>query len=266
MRLKITFAVQAGSLLPLSYQYELSAWVYRVLSNAQPEFATWLHNKGYDQSGKNYKLFTFSSLHIAPFTLHQESNAIEVRGNSITWEISFFVEDAVKAFVQGLFTNERFTIGTKALRPVQMQVRSVELLPLVEFEATPVLLKMRSPLCLAMREENNMYPTYISPTHKQFEPLFKQHLLGKYASLMTQFDSLQPLPANAQEQIRFKLLSEPTSRLVTIKAFTSQQSKIRGFIFDFELSAPPSLLHLAYYGGFGEKTSLGFGYAALKNK
>lgn len=266
MRLKITFAVQPGSLLPLSYQYELSAWVYRVLANAQPDFAAWLHDKGYDKSGKNYKLFTFSSLHIAPFTLHQAENAIEVRGNSITWEISFFVEDTIKAFIQGLFMNERFTIGTKALRPVQLQVKSVELLPTPSFAEQPMQFKLRSPLCLAMREEQNAYPTYIPPTHPQFEPLFKQHLLNKYVSLTGTFSHLPALPMHASDQIKFNLLSDPTSRLVTIKAFTPQQSKIRGFIFDFELSAPQGLLQLAYFGGFGEKTSLGFGYAALKNR
>lgn len=31
------------NILPLNYQYELSAWVYKVLNHGNPEFSGWLH-------------------------------------------------------------------------------------------------------------------------------------------------------------------------------------------------------------------------------
>ena len=51
MKLKITLEVkQKGQLLPLSYQYELSSWIYGLIYKGDNEFARFLHSKGYDLS------------------------------------------------------------------------------------------------------------------------------------------------------------------------------------------------------------------------
>ncbi len=65
MRLKIHFrVVKPGQWLPLSYQYELSAWIYRIIGSADSDFAEFLHSKGYGRGKKRFKLFTFSNLHM----------------------------------------------------------------------------------------------------------------------------------------------------------------------------------------------------------
>ena len=55
------------------------------------------------------------------------------------------------------------------------------------------------------------------------------------------------------------ILSKPKSRLITIKANTPHESKLRGYLFDFKIKAPAEVIKLGYYAGFGEKNSLGFG-------
>jgi CRISPR-associated endoribonuclease Cas6 len=40
----------------------------------------------------------------------------------------------------------------------------------------------------------------------------------------------------------------------------------KGFEFDFSLTAPVELMRIGYYGGVGEKNSLGFGCCELVNK
>jgi CRISPR-associated endoribonuclease Cas6 len=68
MRFKLTLKVNRevfGDILPLSYQYELSAAIYKILSKADAEYATWLHNNGFELNPqKKFKLFTFSRLRI----------------------------------------------------------------------------------------------------------------------------------------------------------------------------------------------------------
>ena len=60
MRLKIKFELSGKKqVLPLNYQYPISAWIYRVLSKADEEFTNVLHNEGYKlDNGKtsNYLL------------------------------------------------------------------------------------------------------------------------------------------------------------------------------------------------------------------
>ena len=57
----------------------------------------------------------------------------------------------------------------------------------------------------------------------------------------------------------FKLLSAPKQKLVTIKPYTDNETKVRGFVYSFRLKAPVALQELGYYAGFGEKNSMGFG-------
>ncbi len=50
-------------MLPLNYQYPLSAWIYKVLARGDRGFAEFLHEQGYKmENQKTFKLFTFSNL------------------------------------------------------------------------------------------------------------------------------------------------------------------------------------------------------------
>ena len=54
MRIKLTLEVNNrafGNILPINYQYEQSAVIYRILSRANEEYATWLHDNGFSIGG-----------------------------------------------------------------------------------------------------------------------------------------------------------------------------------------------------------------------
>lgn len=48
--------------LPINYQYELSAAIYKVIDRADSGFSDFLHRQGYLAFGKQFRLFTFSRL------------------------------------------------------------------------------------------------------------------------------------------------------------------------------------------------------------
>jgi CRISPR-associated endoribonuclease Cas6 len=64
MRFKLHMQLAGNrQILPLNYQYPISAWIYRVMANADNEFTRALHESGYKiENGKSFKLFTFSKL------------------------------------------------------------------------------------------------------------------------------------------------------------------------------------------------------------
>ncbi|MBD0280088.1 MAG: CRISPR-associated endoribonuclease Cas6, partial [Flavisolibacter sp.] len=63
MRLKLTLHTnEKGALLPFNYQYPLSAAIYKIIQTADHEFAAFLHDQGYGEGHKSFKLFTFSDL------------------------------------------------------------------------------------------------------------------------------------------------------------------------------------------------------------
>ena len=73
MRFKLVLSVKSesfGSVLPVSYQYELSAAVYRRIRENFELYLHWLSSNGFAPIDDcRNRLFSFSNLYIPPFTL-----------------------------------------------------------------------------------------------------------------------------------------------------------------------------------------------------
>ena len=94
---------------------------------------------------------------------------------------------------------------------------------------------------------------YIAPDHPQAKALIRQNLLDKHkAWLGTEFTG-NDFP------FEIKTLTKPKTALITIKAETPHESKIRGYMCEFEMTAPVKLMKIMYEGGIGGKNSMGFG-------
>ena len=75
---------------------------------------------------------------------------------------------------------------------------------------------------------------------------------------------VKPLPEN--QPVAFRLLTEhPKKRGIRIKAFTPAETKIIGYLFDFEITAPPELIRLGMLAGFGGENAMGFGAVKILN-
>lgn len=257
MRFSLTFKkIGQKQSLPLNYQYELASWIYKTIHRSDSDFAAFLHDRGYLANGKGFKLFTFSNLKLPKFQI--QGDRLLLLGDVLSLQLSFALEQSAQHFIQGLFQQQRFSLGDRQSQ-VDLEVQQIEALP------SPALgggsrLRFRalSPLCVSSSRERHgkIMPLYHHPADAGYENLLLQNLLHKYAAAHGHF----PLPPLAPDgAFAFKLLSEPKSRLVTIKANTLQETKVRGFLYDFELQAPEALLQLGYAAGFGEKNSLGFG-------
>lgn len=257
MRFKITFSCSPMQLLPLNYQYELASWVYKTINHSDSGFSSWLHTQGYNTGGKKFKLFTFSNLTLPQFKL--QNDRLLLLGNSLSVNLSFAVGTTAEHFIKGLFQNQRLVLGDKKSQ-VQMEVQGIEAITLPLFQNDEVIhFRTTSPLCVSSSRMHGerLMPLYHSPTDAGYADQLLQNLLNKYVAAYPHQD--QPLQLTGASDFQFKLLTEPKSRLVTIKAGTPQETKVRGYLFDFELTGPDALLRLGYSAGFGEKNSLGFG-------
>lgn len=254
MRIKLTLENRPGSKLSLHYQYEFSSAIYKILSKADPVFSEWLHNTGYTLEGRRFKLFTFSRLDFGtPFRINRDEGTVTLGGRQQLL-LSFFVPGAVEKFVAGVFQDQKFGIGTKPLPPVDFSIQQVELTAPPVFQSV-MRFRTLSPIVMPERAEGYANEQYRSPEDAGYERLFFQNLAHKYESAR-QHGLAGEL---AEGPMRFRLLSQPQSRLVTIKAGTPQETRIRGFDFEFELEAPADLLRFGYYAGFGEDNAQGFG-------
>src|SRR6056297_3616131 len=87
-------------MLPMDYQYYISAWIYKTIGKADKEFARFLHDEGYgNDPGKLYKLFCFSRLNFGKPKLWKEKKLFEISNHDINLQISFDVKDAASNFI-----------------------------------------------------------------------------------------------------------------------------------------------------------------------
>lgn len=62
-----------------------------------------------------------------------------------------------------------------------------------------------------------------------------------------------------EENCLLNVLDTPVSELITIKAHTKQETKVRGYMCTFKILAPKELLKLMYESGAGSLCAQGFG-------
>lgn len=254
MKFKLTLdKTGIDCLLPISYQYELSAWIYRTIHYGNADFARWLHEHGYMDGKKQFKLFTFSKIHMGKYAV--QGDRIEIQSPQVAFYTSFYAGEAAEPFIIGLFSNQQFSIGDKKSR-VDFRVASIEKLPDPEWKAT-MQFRTISPVVISVRAEK--HADYLSPEHPEFETYFIKNLVSKYMTVMKQSAGDAFSITFQANPVKFQLLSTPKPKVITIKTGTPSETKIKGYLFDFSLTAPPELLKLGYYAGFGEKNSLGFG-------
>lgn len=259
MRLQLTLQHRSNQVLPINYQYLISSWIYRTLGNANPEFATWLHENGYERSGRKYKLFTFSSLRPRRYAINREAKTIILEQSPTQIEITFHIDEAMQNFVMGLFQKQQFQLQSGTAFNAQFEVESIDL------QAKPIFVptmrfRLQSPLCISRNEEGKEHAQYLHPEQEGYTELLLQNLLRKQQAIQ-----LQTVGTEINNEIKidfpyqFQVLSAPKSKLIHIKG-----TKIRGYLFDFELTAPTDLLELGYFAGFGEKNSaLGMGMVRI---
>jgi len=248
----------SGSTIPINYQYEFSAWIYKTLHFGNPEFTVWLHDKGYTRGKRSFKLFTFSNLEVGRFKVFKDR--FKILSNEVQLVLTFHIEEAVQHFITGLFQNRTLSIGDRKSN-VDFSVKSVETLEKPEFFNHMEFITL-SPICVSKPtdKENGLGTTYLNPEHPEYQHRFFENLINRYKAVHPASDG----KFEDESDFQLKLKNNPKSRLIKIKADTPQQTRIRGYMYDFECKAPAELLQFGYEAGLGEKNSLGFGCVGVR--
>lgn len=244
--------------LPINYQYALSAWIYKVLQNADAEYAAFLHQKGYHSGRKSFKLFCFSQLFIPK--LYVEGDRLHIQSPEISFTIGFYLDRPAEEFIRGLFAEQRFSVGDRHSR-VNLIVRTVEVTPLQLPEGNaPVRIHTLSPVVISRKRPDQSPDEYLHPDDPDFARLLFLNLLEKYAAATG-----REAPS-WWDTTRFQFTptgSAPRSKLVTIKSGTIAQTKVRGWLFDFDIDAPKELIEVGLSAGWGRMNAEGFGFGQI---
>ena len=256
MRFKLNLSMtdRKQNVLPVNYQYELSAWIYKVINQSDPEFAAWLHDKGFCDNNKQFRLFTFSNFNVR----HREimGDRLIIKADPIELIISTLPEETIRHFVTGIFRDREFMLGDR-ISSVGFKINSIEALPPPVF-TDEMSFRSLSPIFVSQRIEGRKQAKHLSPLDDGYVQLIINNLKEKlkvFTGVESQFD------ANNAE---LELLSPPKQKGIAIKTNTPQATKLIGYHYNFKIRANAELLRIGYYTGFGEKGSQGFGCCEVK--
>ena len=121
MKFKITLKIDRkyGDLLPFNYQYEQSAVIYRILTQADTQYSSWLHKNGYLlHERKRFKLFCYSPFIFEKVRPLPEAGCLKIIDERAVWYISFIPEKV-------LLSSFKVYLPIKAF---QLAIRSIKLL------------------------------------------------------------------------------------------------------------------------------------------
>ncbi len=266
MRLKITLLPKEhNALLPINYQYPLSAAIYHILAQAEPVYADFLHREGYPNSHKKkLKLFVFSKLFFDR-AAKVINNTLQLTDVPLCW---FFIsspmeETFVQNFVIGLFEKSEIAIGNKQ-NVLRFTTQQVESLP------APILTnemhgRTLSPISISVSHPVTRNPQYLLPLDENTSRVICNNLRLKYETIHEKsYDG--EIDWNADKNYISERGGETkTTKLITIKEGTPEETKVKGFNCPFILHGEPEILRVAFECGLGERNSIGFGMIEINN-
>ena len=253
-------ALDFPAILPLNYQYPLSAVIYRILQRADKEYAHFLHETGYRQfehSLKAFKLFTFSDIS-TPFKI--AGDRMRMLKPEAEVIVSFHLPRAGEIFIKGLFLNQDIEIADGKSR-TRFRINQVESVSngLTNAPGQEVILRPLSPVVCGQKNERGNYD-FLSPNHSDFVSQLMYNWQSKYKTLHE--NAKEVFPGADMEVLLYE--NPPKSRLIAIKAGTYQETKIRGYMnFRLRVKGPLAAVELLMNGGIGYYNSLGMGSLGL---
>lgn len=262
MKFHITLHLERASnnIIPINYQYPLSAAIYKIISKGDIEYANFLHQTGYGKKGM--KLFTFSQLNV-PFKI--KDDRLILLNDEVNLDVSFHLPEAMESFVKGLFQSEQIDIADKKSK-ASFTIKSVESIPNLlqsfkENEIVNIQLQPVSPLVVGTQNEKGNYD-FLSPE----APLYTESLIYNWRTkIATCFDEQTAIGALLMIEV-FYSKNPPKSRLITIKADTPEQTKIRGWMnFELQATGEKRFMDLLLNAGCGVYNSMGMGCVEVIN-
>ncbi len=254
MRFNLTLQPQTGKYLPINYHYPFSAAIYKIIQKADEGYASFLHEEGYKHNGKSFKLFTFSDIR-TPFSIKGDRLLMKTSTAELT--VCFHIPDAASHFIKGLFMHQQLQVADKISRVV-FTVQQVEMINDAVSNADEVLLQPMSPVVIGRKNDRGNYD-YLSPLDAGYTDLLISNLLEKYKAVhQPTEEEIKHLKENIKVDLVFT--NAPRQRLLTIKAGTAAETKIKGFDkLRLKISAPKEILELGLNAGVGLHNAQGMG-------
>lgn len=255
MKFKLNLILKDGSpkVIPINYQYPLSAAIYKIVAKGDAQYAHFLHEKGY---GKGYKFFTFSDLK-GKFKVREDR--MHILDTQISFSVHFHLPEASQSFVEGLFKSEEIEIADKKSKAL-FKVQSIISLenPLKRFDEKEIIQVKVKPISAIVTGQKNAKGNYdyATPDNAEFIPSL---IYGWRNKIKDAFDA--ETAESAILKIELENYGNPfRTRLIHIKDGKESKTKIRGSLnYKLLLTGERRFIDLVVNAGMGLYSAQGMG-------
>ena len=195
-------------------------------------FAHFLHQFGYSDGNKSFKLFCYSPLYFNNYIFDRPKNLFEIKDEFIKLRVAFHLPDVAEKFIIGLFNNQESYIGDR-LYGLDLKVLQVERLP-DETLRKVMHYRLLSPAVFSVADENSKYARYAHPDDATYQTLVMNHLIQKLKVATGNRAIANEITVNHFEVRKDKELK---SKLIRVKPDKPEETKVRGFLYNFKLDA-----------------------------
>lgn len=240
MRLTIEFRAAEGEKIPLPLHYNkaIQGMIYHHIKDYIPE----LHEKGYEGSGRVFRLFVFSRM---------EGSGIEIRNGTITFHspVRLKIGSQDDMFLE-ILANSLLRSPQVNVYSHQLFVSSIAITKNPDFSTGHVKIKAISPITVysTLLTPNGKKKTYYyHPSEKEFSEQIRNNIMKKAEALGME-----------NKETIFNITPYRVKN-TDLKTVFYNDFVIKGWLGQYILSGTPELLNLAYNTGLGAKNSQGFG-------
>lgn len=237
-RVKITFASEKPVLLPVNYSNLLQSYIYNTFT---VELAEFLHNKGFKNQGKVFKLFTFSKL-FGKYKVYQKTISFS---SPFYFYFSTPLDIIIDSFSSEILKKIEGKIGNNVVFTESIEFEEIKL-------SNEMAVKTLSPITVHLSEitpDKKVILRYLSPEEENFFKLLKDNLLKK---------SLVVLGDYGSNDIELIPISRKWKKVVTF----FKKTPIVGWEGTLLLRGDERIIGIGLTAGLGSKSSQGFGMVA----
>ena len=244
MRIKISMVSEGVQTIDINYNYHVSSFIYKCIDASDKGYSQFLHDQGYVEDNKGYKLFCFSML-IAENYKVDGSNFI------IDGKVDLYVTSPMKkflmAFVDIIAMNPDVKIGNGSFR-----ITNIETMIEPDFR-DEMRFRCLSPVAMAtavLGENEKLKKIDLYLEDKKYAENIRMNLISKYKILFGRE------PDNTEINIEFMNIEKfKRGKRIQYKDNVS----IKGYLAPFKMKGSTELMKVAYECGLGDRNSLGLG-------
>lgn len=241
MQIRIGFSSETDIILPIHYNHIIQAFIY---NNIDEELALFMHDKGYMNSGRKFKLFSFSNI--------LKRGVVKDENFNFKKEIEFIVSSPIEKFsksiVNAMLLNDNLILGKNNIKigQIQMLDKNIDLEQIEVETMSPITV-----YSTLLKQNGDKFTYYYQSRESEFEKLIGENLIKKYNAfyeedLITDNDIKIIPKGNIRQSI------------VYYKDFI-----VKGQVGKFIIKGNKKLLKMGLDAGFGSKNSQGFGCVKL---